>query len=93
MPVFYFTTDDGITVDVDDLGVDFPDAQAAIDAAKVELADIAKSMLPDRGFAKITVNVTNSEGGHVYRASLTFEGHTSEQLPQSQALCDRAAAR
>lgn len=73
MPKFFFTTDNGRTVDIDDEGVELPDHVAAREEAKNALADIVREQLPNREHADFEVDVRDEAGNEIYLASIKFE--------------------
>jgi hypothetical protein len=71
--MFYFDVRDGDSIIRDDIGLEYPDIEAARDAAAVTLAEMAKDVLPGPLVHEMAVEVRDSEEDPLLRAALRFE--------------------
>lgn len=72
MPRFFIDTSDGNFLARDEVGHDFPDLQAAKQAAVSALPDIAREELPDGDERRFSAVVRDQDGAAVLQASLTL---------------------
>lgn len=68
---FFDVMDGGICLD--DVGVEFPDAQSACKEALHALPDLAKSFLPEKVSEEVVITMRDESGKALYRATLTIK--------------------
>ncbi|RYF04159.1 MAG: hypothetical protein EOO77_30030 [Oxalobacteraceae bacterium] len=83
MAQFYFDTDDGALLVVDDEGFDCTDVQAARDMLLNALPDMARQGLKAGDRHTFSARMRDESGAIVYSASLTLEEEWSVQAPAS----------
>jgi hypothetical protein len=74
MPRYFIDTDDDDLAIRDGEGMDFPDLQAARDAAHQALPAMAKQKMPDGERRHFTVSVRDDTGNVLYIATLSLSG-------------------
>jgi hypothetical protein len=72
MPRFFFDSDDGEHLLVDDVGQDMPSFPAARDEAIRVLPDIARDMLPDGDERTFVSIIKDLDGKQICKATLVF---------------------
>lgn len=75
MPRYFIDTSDGQRPLIDNVGQEFPDAQAARRAALDALPDMARDELPNGDHRTFAVSVRDTSGKAIYSAKLMLEGH------------------
>ena len=74
MPRYFFDTNDGDMLDLDDVGLDLTDHEAARREAIAALPDMARDKLPDGDRRNFSVRVRDEAGAAIYSASLALTG-------------------
>jgi hypothetical protein len=72
MPRYYFDSTDGDHHVPDDVGLEFPDLDAAAHEAVQALPDIARDALPDGDRRDFVTNVRDEIGKVLFRATLSL---------------------
>lgn len=78
MARFFFDTHDGLKSLRDDIGLEFPDAQAARLAAIKALPDIARDRFPEGDRRDFTVDVRDERSHLIYTATLSLVGRWTD---------------
>lgn len=76
MSKFFIDSDDGKQAIVDDEGYEMADADAAREAARHALHDMARDRKELTGHRRLAVSVRDEDGSLIYTATLTFEGRS-----------------
>ena len=74
MPRYYFRSDDGDRLHLDDVGQHLANPEAARLAALDALPDMARDTIPDGDHRVLIIEVRDEEEDLIYRASLTLRG-------------------
>jgi hypothetical protein len=72
MPVFFFDTRDGDNLDVDEVGLDFPDLDAARFEASRALTELARDVIPGTIRRELSIEVRDKQN-LLLRTSIVFE--------------------
>ncbi|TNC05117.1 hypothetical protein FF100_36125 [Methylobacterium terricola] len=88
MARYFIDTDDDDLAIRDDEGIEFPDIQAARDAAHMALPDMARQKMPDGDRRTFKVSVRDSHNNVLYIATLVFSGEWKNTLSHSQHVFD-----
>ncbi len=90
MPKFKITTDAGDGPETFDDPVEFPTIKAATDDAQVALAEMARDKLPNGNKADFGVTVEDDAGKEIYRAGLSFNAKTADDVQGENGEADAA---
>ena len=74
MPRYFFTSDDGLSIDTDDEGLEFPDDATAIANAQEAVAEMARERLPDGSRLRLSVTISDARRVEIYTAQMMFKG-------------------
>ncbi|WP_066724483.1 MULTISPECIES: hypothetical protein [Hyphomicrobiales] len=88
MPRYFITSDDGSGPEREPEPLDFPDAKSAADDAHLALADMAVEVLPRAKQAALSVSLDDEAGEAVYRASVTIEARSGDEIRAAAAAAD-----
>jgi hypothetical protein len=80
MPKFTVTTDSTKDEETTKEALEFAHAKAATDDAQVALAEMARDALPDGKHAEFAVKVEDEGGKEIYRAGLSFNAQTEDEI-------------
>ncbi|KRE00642.1 hypothetical protein ASE63_26315 [Bosea sp. Root381] len=90
MPKFTVTTDNSDGEHSEE-PIHFPSTKAATDDAQVALAEMAREKLPDGKHADFGVKVEDEGGTEIYRAGLSFNAKTADDIRREDQEADAAA--
>lgn len=88
MPRYFITSDDGSGPEREPDPLDFPDEKTATDDAQLALADMAVEVLPRARQAALSVSLDDEAGEAVYRASVTIEARSGDEIRAAAATAD-----
>jgi hypothetical protein len=75
MPLYFFHTQDGENVELDDEGTELADDQAARNAAKDLITGLNREKLPNGDHMELSVTVADAAGAEIYTVTLSLDGH------------------
>lgn len=73
MPRYYFDTDDGNSLSLDDEGIECDTLDRVRKEAVVSLPSLASDMLPDGDALRVSIRVRDENGRYLLETRLTIE--------------------
>jgi hypothetical protein len=80
MPRYFFDTDDGQSLNVDDVGIECESLEQVHKEAVATLPSLASDQLPDGEALRVSVKVRDEQGKYLMETRLTIE---TDWLPTS----------